>query len=87
MNKHVYRYGNWGVCFTYGSWFALGGLEAAGMSYKNCPAVRKCVEFLLKAQMDDGGFGESYLSCPKKVVPSAYYSAENLVTIYRTFRP
>ncbi|GKV26796.1 hypothetical protein SLEP1_g36031 [Rubroshorea leprosula] len=30
-------YGNWGVCFTYGSWFALGGLAAAGKTYKNCP--------------------------------------------------
>lgn len=61
------RYGNWGVCFTYGTWFALGGLAAAGKTYNNCEAVRRGVGFLLKSQRGDGGWGESYLSCPKKV--------------------
>ena len=67
MIKHFDRYGNWGVCFTYGSWFALGGLAAAGKSYNNCPAMRKGVDFLLRIQRDNGGWGESYLSCPIKV--------------------
>lgn len=63
-------YGNWGVCFTYGTWFALGGLVAAGKNYNNCEAVRRGVQFLLTSQRDDGGWGESYLSCPlKKYVP------------------
>nr|AHF49822.1 bAS [Maesa lanceolata] len=63
-------YGNWGVCFTYGTWFALGGFAAAGKNYNNCEAVRKGVEFLLSSQRDNGGWGESYLSCPlKKYVP------------------
>jgi len=60
-------YGNWAVCFTYCSWFALGGLVAAGKSYKDCVAIRKGVEFLLRIQNEDGGWGESYLSCPRKV--------------------
>ncbi|CAM8893843.1 unnamed protein product [Rhodiola kirilowii] len=60
-------YGNWGVCFTYGAWFALGGLAHAGKTYNNCAAVRKGVDFLLKIQCEDGGWGESYRSCPKKV--------------------
>ncbi|TXG65397.1 hypothetical protein EZV62_006672 [Acer yangbiense] len=63
-------YGNWGVCFTYGTWFALGGLAAAGKTYNNCATVRKAVEFLLNSQRDNGGWGESYHSCPKKQLES-----------------
>ncbi|KAK2640918.1 hypothetical protein Ddye_022681 [Dipteronia dyeriana] len=63
-------YGDWGVCFTYGTWFALGGLAAAGKTYNNCPTVCKAVEFLLNSQSDNGGWGESYRSCPeKKYIP------------------
>nr|AWK97867.1 oxidosqualene cyclase [Tripterygium regelii] len=60
-------YGNWGICFIYGTWFALAGLTATGKTYENCLAIRNGVEFLLRTQRDDGGWGESYLSCPKKV--------------------
>ncbi|KAH6812041.1 Terpenoid cyclases family protein [Perilla frutescens var. frutescens] len=72
-------YGNWGVCFTYGSWFALGGLAAAGRTYNNCAAVRKGVDFLLKSQREDGGWGESYLSCPKKEYVPLEHDRSNLV--------
>ncbi|KAJ8431516.1 hypothetical protein Cgig2_009753 [Carnegiea gigantea] len=57
---------NWGICFIYGTWFALGGLAVAGKTYYNCAIVRKGVEFLLTTQKEDGGWGESYLLCPKK---------------------
>ncbi|XP_010245750.1 PREDICTED: beta-amyrin synthase-like isoform X2 [Nelumbo nucifera] len=57
-------YGNWGICFIYSAWFALGGLAAVGKTYDNCPTVRKCVDFLLSTQKDSCGWGESYLSCP-----------------------
>ncbi|KAI3974432.1 hypothetical protein MKX01_017925 [Papaver californicum] len=59
-------YGNWGICFIYGTWFALRGLAAAGKNYYNSPTVRKACEFLLLTQRESGGWGESYLSCPKK---------------------
>ncbi|CAB4272094.1 unnamed protein product [Prunus armeniaca] len=61
-----YEYGNWGICFIYGTWFAIRGLEAAGKTYNNCEAIRRGVEFLLKTQRDDGGWGESYISCTNK---------------------
>ncbi|GKV26792.1 hypothetical protein SLEP1_g36027 [Rubroshorea leprosula] len=63
-------YGCWGVCFTYGSWFALVGLAVAGKTYNNCPAMQKGVEFLLKTQRENGGWGESYKSrLEKKYIP------------------
>ncbi|KAI4331134.1 hypothetical protein MLD38_029351 [Melastoma candidum] len=72
-------YGNWGVCFTYGTWFALGGLAAAGKTYNNCMAMNKGVSFLLKSQLDDGGWGESYRSCPDKVYIPLEGNRSNLV--------
>ena len=63
----INRYGNWGVCFIYGAFFALGGLAAANKTYENSATVRRGVEFLLRTQGIDGGWAESYLSCPKKV--------------------
>ncbi|CAH9068562.1 unnamed protein product [Cuscuta europaea] len=72
-------YGNWGICFTYGSWFALGGLAAAGKTYNNCAAVRKGVDFLLSTQRSDGGWGESFRSCPEKVYRQLEGNHSNLV--------
>ncbi|GLT61748.1 hypothetical protein SLA2020_344310 [Shorea laevis] len=70
FQSYAPKYGNWSVCFTYGSWFALGGLAIVGKTYNYCPAMQKGVEFLLRTQMENGGWGESYKSCPdKKYVP------------------
>ena len=65
----------------YGTWFALGGLAAAGKTYNNCLAVRKGVNFLLETQTDDGGWGESYLSCPNKVIIFAYINRVSLCQV------
>uniref|UniRef100_A0A453JEW9 Squalene cyclase C-terminal domain-containing protein n=1 Tax=Aegilops tauschii subsp. strangulata TaxID=200361 RepID=A0A453JEW9_AEGTS len=57
------RYGCWAICFTYGTWFGVRGLIAAGRTYKNSQAIRKACEFLLsKELLPLGGWGESYLS-------------------------
>lgn len=60
-------YGSWAVCFTYGTWFGVKGLVAAGKRYDNSPSIRKACDFLLSKQLSSGGWGESYLSCVNKV--------------------
>ncbi|KAJ9693206.1 hypothetical protein PVL29_012093 [Vitis rotundifolia] len=60
-------YGSWGVCFTYGGWFGIKGLIAAGNTYSNCPCIRKACDYLLSKELASGGWGESYLSCQNKV--------------------
>ncbi|CAN6571059.1 unnamed protein product [Malus baccata var. baccata] len=72
-------YGEWGICFTYGTWFALGGLTAAGKTFNNCAAIRKAISFLLAIQKENGGWGESYLSCPKKEYVPLEGNRSNLV--------
>ncbi|XP_060676509.1 taraxerol synthase-like [Ziziphus jujuba] len=72
-------YGNWGICFLYGTWFAIKGLEAAGKSYDNSEAVRRGVEFLLNTQRKDGGWAESYKSCTNKVYTPFEGDHSNLV--------
>ncbi|XP_031737436.1 isomultiflorenol synthase isoform X2 [Cucumis sativus] len=61
-----HEYGNWGICYTYGTWFALKALSMAGKTYENCEALRKGAHFLINIQNSEGGFGESYLSCGTK---------------------
>ncbi|KAF9663023.1 hypothetical protein SADUNF_Sadunf18G0115100 [Salix dunnii] len=60
-------YGSWGVCFTYGIWFGIKGLVAAGNIFNNNSSIRKACDFLLSKQCSSGGWGESYLSCQNKV--------------------
>eukprot|EP00258_Populus_trichocarpa_P015488 XP_006372242.1 cycloartenol synthase isoform X1 [Populus trichocarpa] len=60
-------YGSWGVCFTYGTWFGINGLVAAGNFFNDNSSIRKACDFLLSKQCSSGGWGESYLSCQNKV--------------------
>ncbi|HVK83139.1 MAG TPA: prenyltransferase/squalene oxidase repeat-containing protein [Kofleriaceae bacterium] len=54
--------GSWGVCFTYGTWFAVTGLRAAGATADD-PAIANACEFLIGHQLPDGGWGEQVESC------------------------
>lgn len=57
--------GSWGVCFTYGTWFGVWGLRAAGLRPEH-PALRRAAEFLLQHQHDDGGWGEDFTACVQR---------------------
>jgi squalene-hopene/tetraprenyl-beta-curcumene cyclase len=51
-------FGRWGVNYIYGTWLAISGLRAVGVS-KDDPAVVAGVNWLLSHQLPDGGWGES----------------------------
>ncbi|KNC50324.1 cycloartenol synthase [Thecamonas trahens ATCC 50062] len=59
-------YGSWAVCFTYGTWFGVEGLIAAGRKPTAKSLVKACA-FLVANQNSDGGWGESFLSSSEKV--------------------
>ncbi|RDY06173.1 Lupeol synthase, partial [Mucuna pruriens] len=72
-------YGCWGICYTYGTWFAVEGLTACGKNYHNSPSLRKACQFLLSKQLPNGGWGESYLSSQNKVYTNLEGNRANLV--------
>lgn len=72
-------YGFWGICFIYGTFLALAGLDSGGKTYNNCEAVRKGVKFLLSIQNEEGGWGESYKSCTSEVYTPLVGNRTNLV--------
>ncbi|EJL42438.1 squalene-hopene cyclase [Brevibacillus sp. CF112] len=58
-------YGRWGIAYLYGTWAALTGLMAVGVSPAH-PAVQKAVDWLTRQQNADGGWGESCHSDEQK---------------------
>uniref|UniRef100_A0A8C5B351 Terpene cyclase/mutase family member n=1 Tax=Gadus morhua TaxID=8049 RepID=A0A8C5B351_GADMO len=61
--------GSWGVCFTYGAWFGLEAFACMGHVYQDevvCGEVRRGCDFLLRRQMEDGGWGEDFESCEQR---------------------
>ncbi|KAK1422785.1 hypothetical protein QVD17_18072 [Tagetes erecta] len=72
-------YGYWGICFLYGTFFALKGLVSAGKTYNNTEAVHKAVNFLLSKQNEEGGWGESIKSCTREVYTPLNGNRTNIV--------
>ncbi|MCX7650258.1 MAG: terpene cyclase/mutase family protein [Flavobacteriales bacterium] len=72
QNEEGLWYGSWGVCFTYGTWFASQALSAASALLN--PDVRRASESALarmaaalaSRQNPDGGWGEHYTSCLRR---------------------
>ena len=62
-------YGSWAVCFTYGTWFGIECLVAAGENPSECSAIHRAEVFILSKQNANGGWGESYIACVNKVYP------------------
>lgn len=62
-------YGRWGICYIYGTWAALTGLQASGISLYH-PSILKAVHWLESIQNSDGGWGEScYSDIDKQYTP------------------
>jgi squalene-hopene/tetraprenyl-beta-curcumene cyclase len=50
-------FGRWGMNYIYGTWSVLCALNAAGVS-QQAPEMRKAVDWLVRIQNADGGWGE-----------------------------
>ncbi|WP_150568121.1 squalene--hopene cyclase [Pandoraea morbifera] len=50
-------YGRWGMNYVYGTWSAMCGLQAAGLSPEH-PALARAAQWLMSIQNADGGWGE-----------------------------
>ena len=51
-------FGRWGMNYVYGTWSALCALNAAGVDAQ-APSVRRAVDWLVRIQNADGGWGEA----------------------------
>lgn len=58
-------YGRWGVCYIYGTWAAVTGMKAVGVSSSD-PNLQKAKIWLESIQQTNGGWGESCYSDQKK---------------------
>ncbi|KAI0017177.1 terpene synthase [Xylariomycetidae sp. FL0641] len=75
-------YGNWAICFTYATMFALGALESIGEDYSNSSHAKKACDFLISKQRADGGWSESYRSCEKSVYTEHQTGSQVVMTAW-----
>jgi squalene-hopene/tetraprenyl-beta-curcumene cyclase len=64
-------YGRWGVDYIYGTFLALRGLKAAGVSDREAP-VQRGLEWIRSIQNFDGGWGESCASYENNTFVAAH---------------
>ena len=50
-------YGRWGMNYIYGTWSVLCALNMLGLDHQS-PEIRRAVDWLVKIQNNDGGWGE-----------------------------
>ncbi|KAI1360132.1 terpenoid cyclases/protein prenyltransferase alpha-alpha toroid [Xylaria arbuscula] len=60
-------YGNWAICYSYATMFALESLKSIGEKYNNSYYSKRGCDFLISRQRADGGWSESYRSCEQMV--------------------
>ncbi|KXG42993.1 hypothetical protein U473_02345 [Tepidibacillus decaturensis] len=89
QEKNGSWFGRWGISYIYGTWAALTGLKAVGLS-SNHPTIKKAAKWLLEIQNDDGGWRESCKSdIVKQYVPlnastpsQTAWALDALITVY-----
>ncbi len=57
--------GSWGICFTYGAFFGVSALAAAGVPPQDAAMERACA-FLLARQRPDGAWAEHHTSASER---------------------
>ncbi|KAI3379184.1 hypothetical protein SNEBB_006010 [Seison nebaliae] len=61
--------GSWGICFTYGFWFAMEAFGANGDNWSSInlvTTIRRACNFITERQRPDGGWSEAFASCEKR---------------------
>ncbi|MEC3885392.1 prenyltransferase/squalene oxidase repeat-containing protein [Halobacillus sp. HZG1] len=87
-------YGRWGVTYIYGTWAAITGMRAVGVS-KDDRSIRRGVQFLENIQNDDGGWGEScksdqekiYIPLGESTLPQTSWALEALMAVQERRTP
>ncbi|WLR46443.1 prenyltransferase/squalene oxidase repeat-containing protein [Halobacillus litoralis] len=87
-------YGRWGITYIYGTWAALTGMRAVGVS-KDDRFVKRGVQFIESIQNEDGGWGEScksdqekiYIPLGESTLPQTSWALDALMMVYEKRTP